>query len=407
MAATVKRSTAAQRTPDSAGVVAIVQDQVTLDRIREVIRELQLDDELSIVATLDLALRDISGGQLPRVLVVDLSHSPAPIADVSAARAVCGADVKVVALGSVNDVGFCRDLIAAGASDYLVKPPNRDALRGLFEHHNSGSGDAHGLGQVVVFVGSRGGVGCTAAAVSCAWVLAEGRKERTALVDFDLNFGTVALQLDIDASNGLCEALEQPSRIDSLFMERAMIRVTDNLRILAAEATIAAPQFAEAGADTLLYELRRKFARIVVDLPRVVTPVQRVVFASASHIVVLCERSLAGLRDAIRLKALVREWAPQSQLLLLDTGAHAMIGKSQFEKAVGASFDGSLPYDPGVADAAINTGQPLPLAAPHSAYTRNIQLLINKLAGAVEPERRRHSNFRMPRWLGFPAPAAA
>ena len=71
-----------------AGVVAIVHDQVTLDRIQGVIRELQLDDELSFEATLDAGMRRIHEGQHPRVLVIDLSESQAPIAELSAARAV-------------------------------------------------------------------------------------------------------------------------------------------------------------------------------------------------------------------------------------------------------------------------------------------------------------------------------
>lgn len=123
MAAVVERLTTTERKLDRDGVVAIVQDQLTLDRIRDVIRELQIDDELSFAATLDVALRHIHDGQCPRVLIIDLSDSSAPIADLSAARAVGGDDMKIVALGSVNDVGMYRDFIAAGASDYLVKPP--------------------------------------------------------------------------------------------------------------------------------------------------------------------------------------------------------------------------------------------------------------------------------------------
>ena len=38
----------------------------------------------------------------------------------NAARAVGGADLKVLVLGSVNDVSLYRDMIAAGATDYLV-----------------------------------------------------------------------------------------------------------------------------------------------------------------------------------------------------------------------------------------------------------------------------------------------
>jgi pilus assembly protein CpaE len=285
-------------------------------------------------------------------------------------------------------------MVSAGATDYLVKPPAREQLAAIFEKNaGGGGGGAGGLGQVVAFMGSRGGVGTTTAAVSLAWLLAEGRKERTALVDLDLHFGTVALKLDTDPGNGLCEALEQPSRIDSLFIERAMIKITDNLRILAAEAAVGETQVVDTGAiDVLLYELRRKFAWVVVDLPRVVTPIHRVVLAAASRAVLLCERSLAGLRDTIRLQTLLREQAPQTHLMLIESGAHGdrtTVGKGEFEKAVGKNFDTALSYDPKAAGAATNTGQPLPMAAPRSAYAKEIQQLIVTIAGAAEAKKRR------------------
>jgi pilus assembly protein CpaE len=392
MAAAVQRSSSTARKTDRLGIVAIVHDQATLDRVQGVVRELQLDDELSFEATLDAGLRRIHEGQNPRVLVVDLSESPAPISELSAARAVGGADLKILVLGTVNDVGLYRDMIAAGATDYLVKPPGREQLTALFEK-NSGGGGSGGLGQVIAFIGSRGGVGTTTAAVSSAWILAEDRKERTALIDLDLHFGTVALKLDTDPGNGLCEALEQPSRIDSLFIERAMIKVTDHLRILAAEAAVGESQVVDSGAmDVLLYELRRKFAWVVVDLPRYVTPTHRVVLGAASRAVLLCERSLAGLRDTIRLQTLLREQAPQTRLVLVESGAHgdrATVGKGEFEKAVGKAFEGTLSYDPKAAGAAANAGQPLPQAAPRSAYSREIHQLITNLAGAAEGTKRR------------------
>jgi pilus assembly protein CpaE len=398
-AAAAERPIGTARKPDRVGVLAIVHDQATLDRIQGVIRELQLDDELSFEATLDAALRRIHDGMRPRVLVIDLSESPAPISELSAARAVGGADLKVLALGTVNDVGLYRDMISAGATDYLVKPPGREQLTALFEKQSSGGGSG-GLGQVLAFIGSRGGVGNTTAAVSTAWILSEERQERTALVDLDLHFGTVALKLDTDPGNGLCEALEQPSRIDSLFIERAMIKVTDNLRILAAEAAIAEPLIIDTGAiDVLLYELRRKFAWVVVDLPRFVTPIQRVVLATATRAVLVCERSLAGLRDTIRLQTLLREQAPQTRLMLVESGAHgdrATVGKAEFEKAVSKTFDGSLSYDPKAAGAAANAGQPLPVAAPRSAYSREIHQLITNIAGTPAEAKKRRFAIGLP-----------
>ena len=388
------RNTAALE-PEREGILAVLQEQSTIDRIEGVIRELQLDDELTVTDTLDEALRRIRSGSAPRILLVDLGEATAPIAEVSAARAVGGADLKLVVLGTVNDVGLFRDLLSAGASDYLVKPSTREALAALLEKKSAPVGTTpDGLGQVIVFVGSRGGVGATTSAVGCGWLIGAERRERVALVDLDLHFGTVALKLDLDPGSGLCEALEQPSRIDSLFIERAMIKVSDHLRILAAEASAAQHLAVDAGAiDMLLHELRRKFVRVVVDLPRGASPMQRVVLAAASHVVVLCERSLAGLRDTIRLQTLVREQAPQARLWLVEAGAsgeRALIAKSEFEKGIGRSLDASLSYDPKSAGAAANSGQSLPLAAPRSAVVRELRQLTALLVGPAQaaPKRR-------------------
>src|SRR5215469_8131714 len=369
------------------GVIAIVHDQGTLDRIQGVIRELQLDDEMHFEPTLDSALRRVREGNAPRILILDLSDSTAPIAELSAARTVCGNDVKVLALGTVNDVNLYRDLVSAGADDYVIKPPSREVLAAALikRSMNGGGGSSSGLGDIVAFIGSRGGVGATTTAVSCAWLLSEQRQERTALLDLDLHFGTIALHLDTDPGGGLCEALEQPSRIDSLFIERAMIKVTDNLRVLAAEHSATQHLAVDAGAvDIMLHELRRKFPRIAVDLPRGASPTQRVVLAAASHVVVLCERTLAGLRDTIRLQSVVGEQAPQARLWLVEAGAtteRALISKADFEKGIGRPLDARLSYDPKSAGAAANSGQALPVAAPRSPLVRELRQLTALLAG--------------------------
>ncbi len=392
----------AAKKPDREGIIAVLQDQPTFDRIQASIRELQLDDEMILEPTLDSALRRIREGAAPRILILDLADSTAPIAELSAARAVGGVDLKLLALGTVNDVALFRDLLAAGASDYLVKPLTREAIALGLEKQatGAGGGPGAGLGQIIAFIGSRGGVGTTTTAVGCAWLLSDKRKENTALVDLDLHFGTVALNLDTDPGTGLCEALEQPSRIDALFVDRATVKASDTLRILASEAAIAETLMIDAGAiDVLLYELRRKFTWIVIDLPRWVTPTQRLVLAAASRIVIICERSLAGLRDTIRLQTLVREHAPQAQVLMVDAGAsgeRATVGKSEFEKAVGKSLDVTLSHDAKSAAAATNAGQPLPLAAPRSPVVRELEQLVAALAGTAETQKRKIFGF--PRW---------
>jgi pilus assembly protein CpaE len=393
LAAVSPQSSAAKKV-ERHGVAAVLEDQTTLDRVQGIMRELQLDEELVLEPTLDAVMRRIREGYAPRVLILDLSDSAAPIAELSAARSMGGSELKILAFGTVNDVGLFRDLLAAGATDYLVKPVGREALSAALENRQANTANgSNGLGQVVAFIGCRGGVGTTTTAVSCAWLLGEKRRERTALIDLDLHFGTVGLKLDTDPGNGLCEALEQPSRIDSLFVDRAMIKLSDTLRMLAAEAALGETLVVDPGAiDVLLYELRRKFSWVLVDLPRWVSPTQRIVLGAANWVILLCERSLAGLRDTIRLQTLMRDQAPQVRLWLVEAGAtgeRALIGKSEFEKGIAKSLDASLSHDPKAAGAAANSGQPLPLAVPKSPVVREFRKLAEMLGGPATPVAKR------------------
>jgi pilus assembly protein CpaE len=385
--------------PPRAGILAVLHDQPTLDRVRALIGELRLEEELILEPALDAACQRLRDGGKPRVVIFDLSDAAAPATEIRAIRAAGGGETRIIALGTVNDVGLFRELLAAGAFDYLIKPASRDALAAALEKYvDAARGEAGaGLAEIIAFIGSRGGVGATSAAVATAWLLSERHKESTALVDLDLHFGTVALNLDTDPGSGLCEALEQPARIDALFVDRAMIKLSETLRVLAAEAAVAEMLTVDAGAiDLLLHELRRRFKRVVVDLPRWVTPAQRVVLGAAATVAVVCERSLAGLRDTIRLQALLREHAPQARLMLIDGGAggeRVTIGRSEFEKAVGQGIDVSLPYDVKAATAATNAGRPLPLAAPRSPLVRELDRLAALLSGASERQPRRRFGF--------------
>src|SRR3546814_19034292 len=60
----------------------------------------------------------------------------------------------------------------------------------------------------------------------------------TALLDLDVHFGTGALAMDLEPGRGLTDAIENPSRIDGLFIERAMVKASEKRAILSAEAPI-------------------------------------------------------------------------------------------------------------------------------------------------------------------------
>ncbi|MCE3544368.1 hypothetical protein LXJ56_29760, partial [Escherichia coli] len=79
----------------------------------------------------------------------------------------------------------------------------------------------------------------------------------TALLDLDVHFGTGALALDLEPGRGLTDAIENPSRIDGLFIERAMVKASEKLAVLSAEAPINQPLMTDGAAFYQLQEEMR------------------------------------------------------------------------------------------------------------------------------------------------------
>ena len=331
-------------------------------------------------------------GALP-LLVVDIAESSNPAADI-AALAATGAAQRIVAVGAVNDVTLFRDLIASGAADYLVKPISRHALLAALMAAPLPAAQATVAkpvesGRTFAVIGARGGVGASTIAANLAWLMANEQRRKVALLDLDLHFGTAALLLDLVPGRGLREALERPSRIDSLFLERALEKQGERLHVLAGEEPLADELALDPSAPAvLLHELRNRFDRVIVDLPRNAGMTERQALAAASAIVVVLDLTLPALRDTLRVLALASDCAPDATLLLVAGGAGAGgLAQADFEKGLGRKIDFIVPHDRKAVVAAATAGKPLALAASGAKAIAALRPLAARLDGAAPAKR--------------------
>jgi pilus assembly protein CpaE len=210
-------------------------------------------------------------------------------------------------------------------------------------------------------VGTRGGVGASTLATSLAWLFSEAHKAPTALLDLDVHFGTGALALDLEPGRGLTDAIENPSRIDPLFIERAMVRANDNLSILSAEAPISQPLMTDGAAFVQLEdEFRQAFEMTVIDLPRNMLINFPHLLADVNVVIVVTELTLAGARDAIRLLSWLKTYAKHADTIVVANKVHSGVGeisKSDFEASIERKLDYSVPYDIKAAANAAKLGQ--------------------------------------------------
>lgn len=359
-----------QRAAHREPFVAFVCDETTAEAIRPIAIEQGWNPDKVNKGGLRNAVQTLSVSASPNILFVDLSESGDPLNDINALAEVCEPGTVVIASGQVNDVRLYRDLVASGIQDYLLKPLNPDVMREAFVHAqamlsapktvDAGSDRPH---CAVAVIGTRGGVGASTLATSLAWLMSEKSGRTTALLDLDVHFGTGALTLDLEPGRGLTDAIENPSRIDGLFIERAMVKASDKLSVLSAEAPINSPVMTDGAAFFQLQEeIRSAFECTVVDLPRSMLVNYPHLISDVQVAVLVTELTLAAARDAIRIISWFKSNAPHTQLIVVanrvPTGA-LEISRKDFEGSIERKIDYVIPLDAKTAVQAAKLGKPL------------------------------------------------
>ncbi|MBE2994144.1 pilus assembly protein CpaE [Sphingomonas sp. CFBP 13603] len=375
--------------------IAYVCDETTAEALRPIATELGWPVEKIHKGGLRNAIQSLSVSASPQILFVDLAESGDPLNDIHALAEVCEPGTVVIAAGQVNDVRLYRDLVASGIQDYLLKPLHPDMLREAFVHaqtmlnapkHIEVSPERPHCSVGVI--GTRGGVGASTIATSIAWLLSDKEKRSTALLDLDVHFGTGALSLDLEPGRGLTDAIENPSRIDGLFIERAMVKASEKLSVLSAEAPISTPLITDGAAFYQLQaEMRAAFECTVVDLPRAMLIQHPHLISDVKLAVIVTDLTLAAARDTIRILSWMKSNAPQTELFVVANRVHVggqlEITRKDFEGSIERKIDYLVSFDQKLAAQAAKLGKPLVETGKNSKTITPIVALASALAAAV------------------------
>ncbi len=376
---------------------AYICDDSALDVLRPVVIEMGWQPEKCNKGGLRNAIQSLSVSASPAILLVDLSESGDPLNDINALAEVCEPGTVVIAIGQVNDVRLYRDLLASGIHDYLLKPLSAQAVHdslnqalAVFTAPKAGDDGVVKRHISTAVVGTRGGVGASTLATSLAWLFSAEHNSPTALLDLDVHFGTGALALDLEPGRGLTDAIDNPSRIDGLFIERAMIRANDNLSILSAEAPINQPLMTDGSAFVQLEEeFRQAFEMTLIDMPRNMLINFPQLLADVNLVLLTCELTLASARDTIRILSWLKANAPHAHPMIIANKVQsgvAEISKADFEASIERRIDFAIPYDVKAASNAAKLGQVFVDANRSSKATAAIKQVAVRIMGATEED---------------------
>jgi pilus assembly protein CpaE len=317
--------------------------------LRQSLSDLGASAAVYITGGIEAAIADLAHRSSPRLLVVDVSGTDDPVARVMELAQVCEPSTGVVVIGETNDVALYRSLKDAGIAEYFYKPLVGNLVSRTCSAILVGAEQRMPrTGKLIFVMGVRGGCGATTIATWAAWHLAEMKRRRVLLFDLDLSAGDAALQLDMTPNHTLREALEQPERVDDLFLERGVIHVTPRLDLLASlEPLDQIVNCREEAVLALLNNLLHRYRYVFVDLPHTLAPALMRVLHLPSMCILVSDSSLVAARDVARWREKIgANTADRVTLHVLNkAGMSGNLPTEDFVRALAHAPDVVIPYE--------------------------------------------------------------
>jgi len=313
---------------------------------------------------------------------------------------MCDAGTKVIVLGRTNDIVLYRQLVALGVNEYLVAPFEVvDFLRAI--SHLFRAPGAKPLGRLIGVVGAKGGVGASTIAHNLAWSLASVTEMATIIADFDLAFGTAALNYNQDPPQGIADAVFDPERVDAMLVDRVLSKCGDRLSLLAAPATLdRILDFTETSFDTLLDAMRAAAPWAVLDIPHIWSGWARRTLVAADEVVVVANPDLANLRNAKNLLDFLKgarphDHPPRFVLNAVGLMKRPEIATAEFAKTVEVVPAAVIPHDAKLFGSAANNGQMVAELEPKGKAAQTFVDLATALAGRRDQPKSRKGFFNL------------
>lgn len=334
---------------------------------------------------LDAAVQYLSTHNSPSILLVDISTESQPLVRMAELANVCQPETKVILLGSDNSIDLYRALTNLGVHDYVTKPLNQQQVAEVIGRALGKSVAQGRTAQQLVVTGCGGGVGVSTLVANISRGLA-AKGAQTLAADLNSYGGDLDLLFGATANFGLMNLLSGQQAIDKLFIERSCSQVEERLYVLKSvgqQQTFSAERY-----QALAQQLGQHYNYLVWDLASHLFTVPGIMdlWLAADTKVIVCQPTLAGLRQAKALLSLVAEREHGQRLILVLNYIHptkdVMLTEAQMEQQLGQKFDHVLPYAPKIVTKAADLGETL-LKTSH-AFGRALNSLLADIWGQAE-----------------------
>lgn len=299
---------------------------------------------------------------------------------------------QIIIMSVQGESDYLRRSMLAGAREFLIKPFSSgdlvDSVRrvynlGLQQRDRMGSvapvydgvsapklaPEPEERGKIISIFSPKGGVGCSTLAINLAIALQKGASVNVGLVDASLQFGDIAVLLNLQPPRTIAD-LADIDELDTDLLETVMVSHSSGVKALLGPPTPEMADYVTAAVITkVLYKIRQMFDVIIVDLYSTLDDKVISILDESDLVVLVTTPEIPSIKSA-RLFFEVTdalEYTPaKTQLVLNKASRDVRIRAADIEATIKHKVVAQLPLEEKVVTTAVNKGVPYVLSGGNS-----------------------------------------
>lgn len=389
------------------GILVVDDIAETRDNIK---RLLYFEPDMEVIGEAEngeVALR-LAEKLLPDILLMDINM---PVLDgISAteqiAMAVPGAGIIIMSVQGEQE--YLKKAMMAGAREYMIKPFSSDELaqtiRRVYDFEKKRRIQLVSTEKtvrtrrdpkIITMFSTKGGVGKTTLATNLAVSLARETGGSVALVDLDLQFGDVAVMLNVVPKRTITELIQEIGNLDAEILETFLVSHPSGIRILPAPTR---PEYAELitanHVEKILNLLKTNYDYIIVDTPAVFHEINLTVLDICDQILLIMALELPTIKNVKLSMEVLESLHHKGKIkLILNRSANDLgIKYTDVERSLGFMVAAHIPSDGRVVVSSVNKGVPFILSDSNTKVAqalRDLTKLVINDSGQQEELRRK------------------
>ncbi len=319
-----------------------------------------------------------------------------------------GLEGAIIIMSIQGEKEYIKKAMGAGARDYIVKPFGVNELietikrvydieQNRKKRYTAPTPAAKLQTKVISVFSTKGGVGKTTLAANLAVAIA-GMKKKVALLDFDLQFGDVAICLNLYVKNTITELIKDIGNMEHEgdLIEEYLLSHYSGVKVMAAPLRPENAEYVKAEHVKKIIEiLRGRYDFIIIDTAQGFDDTVITALDSSDTILYVSALDLPAIKNTkngLEVMKTLNYSSEKVKIVVNKSNEGYGIKNTDFKVALNVDIWSIIPDDIASVTISVNNGHPL---VSHRK-TSNVAKRINKLASAlVEGDKGRPSIFKV------------